>query len=177
MTTVESYHDKLLRTDAKSLAAQYSYMVYPISSTVVDQVKKLLLPGKTVAMFSGSWRLSLDACYIEIKKYQHCELEFHPDTVFVDHQNIQLFDYALSKLQVTNLLILHNDWWTAHLPITDLLEQLDVFTKHVRPHDGQVICTLPLIHVNFNKLTTSVDMLVSMTGGIIVDDSIVFVRK
>lgn len=174
---IEFYFDKLLHKDSDSMAELYTFMVYDIPLSVVDEVKKLLLPGKTVAFFSGSWRLDLDATYLELKMFKDSLIKFHPLTLFVDHNNHQVFDYTMKKLAPTNFLILHNDWWIGHCLLEDLIVKLDSFIKYVRPWGGQIICTLPVIHTNFNKLKMSLEDLTQQTNGKIIDDSLIIVRK
>ena len=189
MTTIESYFDKPVKSDPESMLEYYKFMVYDLPPDVIEHVKNLLLPGKTVVMFSGSWRLDLDATYLEPRMFKNSLLEFHDSTLFVEPNEQKLFDLTLSKLSPTNLLILHNDWWTAHHPIDQLIFNLDQFLKYVRPHQGQIICTLPESHVNFNKLTTTLDDLCQQTNGHMLSsnwsflselpahDSLIIVRK
>lgn len=174
---IESYHDHPLRRDPVSQAKMYASMVYPLSDTIINHVHKVLLPGKNVGLFSGSWRLNLDSTYIEMKKFRHCDLNFHANTIFVDHFNFTIFDYVLHRLRPKNLLILHNDWWTAHQPILELIERVDTYLKYTRKNDGQIIFTLPLVHLNFNKLTTNLDSLLASTNATVVEDSGIWVRR
>lgn len=179
MKTVESYlsFPDLLRQDPATMARRYKAMIYDLPLSVLHHVKQMLLPGSTVCLFSGSWRLYLDATYLELRQFQNCNINYHPNTLFVNHEEPQLFDYVLTKLSPTNLLVLHNDWWTAHNPVEQLIEELDILLKHVQPSQGQVICTLPLIHVNWNKLKMSVDDMANLVDAVVADDSMIFVRR
>lgn len=180
MNTVESYltDSDLLRDDPETLARRYKFMLYdPVPDAVLDHVRKILLPGSTVCMFSGSWRLDLADTYLELRQFKHSQLGFHARTLFVDPHETQLFAMTLNRLAPANLLIIHNDWWTAHDPVDRLIEKLDALCQHVRPQQGQVVCSLPLIHLNFNKLKYSNNDISGRFNGSIVDDSMVLARK
>lgn len=176
MEIVESYHHRALKTDSVTMANRYRFMVYDLSDALVTAVEEMLLPGKTLVLFSGSWRLELWATYVEIKQFAHCGLAFHPNTLFVDHQS-HWFDYLLEKFQPVNLLILHNDWWVGHRPLNQLVEMIDDLYQHVQSQNGQVILTLPLIHVNFNKLTMNTQDLLNATNGTLIDDSLIVCKR
>ena len=180
MKVVESYLNDadLLLDDPITQARRYKFMIYdPIPDIVLDHVKKLLQPGPTVCMFSGSWRLSLPAIYLELRQFKHSQITFHPQTLFVNPDEAKLFELTLNRLCPVNLLILHNDWWTGHLPVDQLSKNLDGLCKHVRAQQGQVICSLPLIHLNFNKLKYSNHDITMQFDGTIVDDSMILVRR
>ena len=180
MKIVESYLNDadLLRNDTVTQARRYKFMIYdPIPDTVLDHVKKLLQSGPTVCMFSGSWRLSLAATYLELRQLKHSQITFHSQTLFVNPDEAKLFELTLNRLCPVNLLILHNDWWTGHLPVDQLIKNLDGLCKHIRAQQGQVICSLPLIHLNFNKLKYSNHDIAMKFDGTIVDDSMILVRR
>ena len=128
-------------------------------------------------MFSGSWRLSLPAIYLELRQFKHSQITFHPQTLFVNPDETKLFELTLNRLRLVNLLILHNDWWTGHLPVDQLIKNLDDLCKHVQDQQGQVVCSLPLIHLNFNKLKYSNHDIAVKFDGTIVDDSMILVRR
>lgn len=180
MNIVESYltDSDLLRKDSLTLTRLYEFMVYdPIPDAVLDHVKKILLPGLTVCVFSGSWRLALADTYLELRLFKHSQLSFHPHTLFVDADETKLFELTLTRLAPRNLLILHNDWWTGHHPMDKLVDNLDRLCKHVRAQEGQVVCSLPLIHLNFNKLKYSNNDIALQFNGTIVHDSMILVRR
>lgn len=180
MTVVDTYlnNENLLRTDPITQARRYKFMIYdPIPDSVLDHVKKLLQPGPTVCMFSGSWRLVLPATYLELRQFKHSQITFHPQTLFVEPNETKLFELTLSRLRPVNLLILHNDWWTAHLPVDQLIKKLTELCPYVRAQQGQVVCTLPLIHLNFNKLKYSNHDIAAQFDGAVVHDSMILVKK
>lgn len=160
-----------LRIDAKSDRCQA--MVYLLDPGVLDHVMSLILPGKTVFLFSGSWRLDIEAQYIELKYWQDCALRWHPNTLFVEPTQKDFYHYVLMKLQTQNIVILHSDYWTAHRPLGDIIKDLDYLNK-ISP---RVICSLPLRHANFNKMTTSVqDLCDRYPGAGLFDDCLVIAR-
>lgn len=148
-------------------------MVYPLDDGLLDHVMSLTIPGKTVFLFSGSWRLNNDAIYIELKHLQDCKLSWHPNTVFAEPNQKKSYLYILKKLQPQNFIILHSDYWTGHRPLVDILSDLDELVK-IAP---RVICSLPLRHANFNKLTTSVQDLCDLhTGVSVLNDNLLIMR-
>jgi hypothetical protein len=180
MNVLESYltNSSLLRDDPDSQTRRFKIMVYdPIPDAVLDHVQKLLLPGPTVCMFSGSWRLQLAATYLELRQFKNSKLAFHPRTLFVNLDETKLFHLTLSCLSPANLLILHNDWWTGHHPVDNLVTKLDNLCQYVQGQQGQVICSLPLVHLNFNKLKYSNNDIALRFDGTIVHDSMILVRK
>jgi hypothetical protein len=146
--------------------------MYDVESDVINHVNNLLTNDKTVVMYSGSWRFDLDAVYLELKMMQDCNLQFHKSTLFVEPMQPKLVNLTLKSIRPKNIAILHSDYWTAHQPVDQLLEKMDSLLQYVQP-GGQVICTVPLIHLNFNRLTRTYQDL----GFDIVGDSVVIVRK
>jgi hypothetical protein len=172
MQLVNSYLTGPLLTDDTSLARRYQYMMYNIPVEVVEFITPLIQTEKTVVLFSGSWRFTFDFIYIELKMMENCGLNFHKSTLFIDHNNHPLFDLTLKSIRPKNIAILHSDFWTAHQPVDQLLSKLDQLINYVQP-GGQVICTVPLKNLNFNRLTTTYSEL----GFNIVNNSAVIVRK
>lgn len=180
MTIITSYvtDASLVRQDPETLAKMYKVQVYdPVPDPVVDRVTHLCRPGKTVVLFSGSWRLNLNATYIEHRRYRDVPIHFHANTLFLDHNQSDLFELTLHKLMPTNINILHNDWWTLHRPVQDLTAWLDGFLPFVKSRQGRIICSLPLIHLNFNRLKYGYDDIAQQISGEIVHDSMIIVRN
>lgn len=180
MKLVNSYlADSVLNNDAHSMATRYRYMSYDINDQIVNAVQNQLVNGPAVFMFSGSWRLNIDATYIELRMFKDCGLPFHQSTLFVEPNELKLFNLVLSKLTPTNLIILHSDYWCQHDSVENLLSRMDQLLTYVQP-GGQVICTLPIRHIHFNRLTMSTDDLLQQTNGTHIsdqDNSIMIVRK
>jgi hypothetical protein len=152
----------LFQDDVIAKTDRYRSMVYSVPMGLIEHVKSLCQPGSTVFMFSGSWNLTLDATYLELKFFQDCDLRWHPKTLFVEPQQQDLFFYTLNKLQPTNLIILHSDYWCGHRPFDDIIEDI----ARLKSFASQVICTMPIKHSNFNKLTTSVADLCRIHEGV-----------
>jgi len=172
VSVIESYIIDPVLNDLVSLTSRYQYMMYDVESDVINHVNNLLTNDKTVVMYSGSWRFDLDAVYLELKMMQDCNLQFHKSTLFVEPMQPKLVNLTLKSIRPKNIAILHSDYWTAHQPVDQLLEKMDSLLQYVQP-GGQVICTVPLIHLNFNRLTRTYQDL----GFDIVGDSVVIVRK
>lgn len=159
--------------DLDSKSDRYQAMVYPLDDGLLDRVMSLTLPGKTVFLFSGSWRLEVDAVYIELKHFQDCRLNWHPRTLFAEPNQKDFYHYMLTKLQPQNFVILHSDYWTGHRPLDRILQDLDDLAS-IAP---RVICSLPQRHANFNKLTLSVQDLCDLYLGVdIFNDSLIITR-
>lgn len=171
MTVIESYIVDPLLNDTVALTNRYQYMMYDITPTIIEYVNNLLLDGKTLIMYSGSWRFDLEATYVELRMMRYCNLNFHKSTLFVEPNEAKLIELTLKSINPVNIVIMHSDYWVAHQPIEQLIKSMDNLLKYAQP-GGQVICTVPLIHLNFNRLTTTYHDL----GFNIVDDSIVIVR-
>lgn len=172
MSVIESYITGPILNDIESLTSRYQYMMYDINPIVVNHVTNMLSTEKTVVMYSGSWRFNLDAVYLELKMTKNCNLQFHKSTLFVEPNNPKLVNLTLKSIAPKNIAVLHSDYWVAHLPVNHLLEKIDSLLKYTQP-GGQVICTVPLIHLNFNRLTSTYQDL----GFDLVEDSAVIVRK
>jgi hypothetical protein len=172
MSVIESYITDPQINDIVTLTSKYQHMMYDIGSDVIEHVNDLLLIGKTVIMYSGSWRFNLDAVYLELKMMQDCNLQFHKSTLFVETMQPKLVNLTLKSIAPKNIAILHSDYWIAHQPVNQLLEKMDSLLKYVQP-GGQVICTVPLKHLNFNRLTRTYQDL----GFDLIGDSAVVVRK
>jgi len=152
---------------------QYQVMVYPLEEGVLEHVMSLTVPGKTVFLFSGGWRLDIDAVFLELRCFRDCEIHWHPKTLFVEPQEKNFYQYVLNKLQPQNFIILHSDYWTGHRPLADVISDLEELRK-IAP---RVIFSLPLERANFNKLTTSVQDLCNRWPGLeIVNNSLVITR-
>jgi hypothetical protein len=178
MNIIESYitNSDLLRTDINHKFSEWG--VYdPLSPAVIDFVKQNLLPGPTTCLYSGGWRLDFEATYLEFKPWKNDQTQFHPNTLFVDHNQTKLFELTLKELAPANLLVLHNDWWTCHHPLEKLVDMLDELGVATGNPDIQVICSLPLRHVNFNKLKYSNDDIAKIYNGHVVNDSLVLIMK
>lgn len=154
--TIESYINGPLLNDPQSMKLRYQSMMYNIPANVVELVESMLQSEKTVVLFSGSWRFKCNATYIELKMMRHCGLDFHPLTLFVDDSSCPLLDLTLRSIKPKNIAVLHSDYWIAHQPLEQLLSNLDQLLQYVQP-GGQIICTVPLRHLNFNRLTTTYD--------------------
>ena len=172
MPVIESYITDPVLNDTVSMTSRYQHMMYDIESDVIKHVNNLLLVDKTVVMYSGSWRFNLDAVYLELKMMQNCNLQFHKSTLFVEPMQPKLVNLTLKSIAPKSIAILHSDYWVAHQPVNQLLEKMDSLLKYVQP-GGQVICTVPLIHLNFNRLTRTYQDL----GFDLIGDSAVIVRK
>jgi len=177
MKVIDSYlTDAVLLDDPATLATRCKVLSYNVDSDVLTVVQNMLLPGQTTFMFSGSWRLEVDATYIELKMFKDSNLNFHKSTLFVDPNNKKLYNLVLNRLSSVNLVILHSDYWVQHQPVEQIINRLDRLLMYVQP-GGQIICTIPFKHIHFNRLTTTYQNILTQTNGYQINDSIVIVRK
>lgn len=159
--------DTLSKTDRQKV------MVYPISPNIINHVMSKTLPGSTAFLFSGSWRLNIDAVYLELRHFRNSDLCWHPRTLFVEPQDPILYHYTLTKLKCNNLIVLHSDYWCGHRPLENIVADLDFLHQF----SDRVICSVPIKHTNFNKLIMSVeDLCQRYPGTSVYDDSIIMVR-
>lgn len=147
-TMINNFSDSLVsKTD------RYRAMVYaPLDDGLLEHVMSSTRPGKTVFLFSGSWNLCMDAMYVELRCFKDCALPWHPNTLFLEPEQKNFYHYVLAKCEAQNFIILHSDYWLAHRPLADIMSDLSDLNQ-IAP---RVICTLPLKHTNFNKMTTSI---------------------
>jgi hypothetical protein len=177
MKIVDSYiTGATLPDDPETLATRCRFLSYNVDPDVLTCVENILLPGQTTFMFSGSWRLNYDATYIELKMFETAQLEFHKSTLFVEPENIKLYNLVLKSLSSVNLIILHSDYWVQHRTVEQILVRLDQLLPYVQ-EGGQIICTVPFNHIHFNRLTTTRENVLTEIGGYQINDSIVIVRK
>ena len=163
----------MLENDVKLMTDRYLAMVYPVTQRLVDHVMWCAGAGPTAFLFSGSWRLALDAKYFELRKFRHSQLEWHANTHFVEPEETKLYHYALQKLACHALVVLHSDYWTLHRPLEDLIEHMD----QLKPHTERVIVSVPVSHANFNKLSLSLEDVCARYPAVhVFDDSLVIVR-
>lgn len=175
MKIIDSYFSDLLTEDTDTLRARYQFMSYALTDNILPAVAQRLRSGVTVFLFSGSWKLEFDAVYIEPKIFQHVGLQFHPRTIFIKPELEKLYQLTLKSLNPTNLIILHSDFWLGHRPIEQVVQGLNDLTDYIAP-GGQVLCTCPVNHLNFNKLKFSTNDIVQVLDAELVDNSI-FITK
>lgn len=170
---VSSIKNSVAHDNPDDNAALYQRMSYPVDQSLLGKIDSMLLDGPTTYLFSGSWRLMSDnATYVELKVYKNSNLPFHHKTIFLEPNEDTLYRYVLKKLNSSNIVILHSDYWVAHLPVETLLNNID----DLRQYANQVICTLPIRHLNFNKLKLTIDDVCKLTGGVMYGNSIIITR-
>lgn len=168
---IDALTDAAAQTPEHEAADRYRGMVYGLPPALLQHVMTLVEPGPVAFLFSGSWRLNIDATYVELKSYRHCGLPWHPNTIFVEPERPDLYQYALRHLQASTLVMLHSDYWTGHRPVWEIFEHMQQLCPPSR-----VICSLPLAHANFNKLTHSVsDLCDQMPALSVFDDSLILI--
>lgn len=154
----------------------YEKTIYPISAELVENVKNRLVPGKTVILFSGSYRLNFDGVYIENSMFKNSDKLHHPGTYFVNLDKPEILNLVLTKSKPSNILVLHSYEFCKYGNIDEILKDLDSLKKYLVA-DGQLILTIPHVRINFNRLTTDLNQLTYSINADLVGDDLIIVRK
>lgn len=148
---------------------QYESNLYDISDTVLQYVTTQLVTGSTLVAFSGGPRLNFLANYIEPKMFSHIDVDWQPNTIFVDPSQCDLLHYVIKKLAPTNLLILHSTIFMQYRPWQEIYKDI----THLKNFTEKIIVTLPLCRFDYNRLKYSATDVADLLGGVIVDDTVV----
>jgi len=182
MKIVESYLDEgSSAISPELLTERYLYTDQRCNSVPLG-IKQFIdkkIRNDSVILFSGSWRFDYDVKYFESKYFKNCQLPFHKNTFFVESNRFfesKILNLALKKIKPTSILIIHSDFFSQHLEVSLLIKKID-FYKQFLSSNGEILFTLPLKYLNFNRLTTSLNTLITNTNGVVVDDCIVITRK
>lgn len=151
---------------------QFQSCLYDLPATVATEVSNKLLPGSTVILFSGGHRLSYNATYIEAKMFSHCDLEWKPNTLFVDPANSKLLMYTIQKIAPANLLILNTSIFIGYRHWQEISKDINNF----KTVSQQVIATLPIERFDFNRLKYSAQDITNLLQGMLIDNTVVVCR-
>ena len=156
-------------TNIKYVKEQCLCNVYPVSDTITDNIKNKLLPGVSVILFSGGYRLDFDGIYIEPKMFKQAELPWQQGTIFIDPDDQHLLEYTLKKLNISNLIIVHSTVFVKY-------RKLDVICQHIAHLKGfakQVVVSIPINRMDFNRLRYSNKDIANNINATLVEDGII----
>jgi hypothetical protein len=92
--------------------------------------------------------------------------------MFVDPSAPDLVCYAIKKIKPNNLLIINSAVFIGYRNWQDIKQDLDNFKQFV----DQIIVTIPLIRLDFNRLKYTNLQIASLLNGVVVDDTVVICR-
>jgi len=159
---------KINIVDPDFIADQYRSGLYDISDDVVFQVKSKLVPGTTVVLTSGSFRFDIDAVYLEPKYLSQCRLNWHQNTIFVNHENHTLLEYTLKKINPANILVLNTAIFIQYRNWTSI----DADIKRLKQFTSQIIVTIPIDRFDFNRLKYTNQSIAEKLNATIVKDTL-----
>lgn len=169
MKIIEKYSDSNFIDNAEVRMQQFQASVYNISTQVIKFVQLKLQPGKTVILFSGSWRFDFDATYLEASFFKNSSMPLNDNTYFVDPNNEE-FDKIIYDIAAANVLILHSALFCNYQSMDTIIDQMKSYQRF-RPR--QILLSVPHQRVHFNKLKYTATDVAQQYQAEIVDDSFV----
>ena len=99
--------------DTQVISKLYEKTLYTISDAVLNTVKQQLKPGKTIVLCSGSYRLDIDATYVENIIFKNSDKPHHKNAMFVDLGRDEIVNLIFKKVKPSNKhiskILLHNE--------------------------------------------------------------------
>ena len=161
-------------TVSSKMTQYYNVSVYPMSTAIINYIKSLLLPGPTVILFSGGWRLDFDAMYLELNSFKTVDIPTIPkNTYFVNPTNTALIHKVLTDVGAQNALFLHSAMFCNYRSVEQLAENVQQYLNSV----PQVILTIPTIRTDFNRLKYSCEDIAQQYSAEYIDDSFIIKRN
>ena len=180
MKIIEKYVDSTFLDHAEVRTQRFQTSVYPISADVIQAVRSKLHPGKTVMLFSGSWRFDFDATYLEARFFKNSTMPLNENTHFVEpigldiRPNVlddeELFDKIMYNTTAANILILHSVLFCNYQSMDTIIDRMKRY-RQFRPK--QIILSVPHGSVHFNRLKYTANDVAQQYQAEIVDDSFV----
>ena len=165
--TPTEYHQHIVDRLCKS-------SVFPISEKVVAKVHQMLQPGPTMVLFSGGWRLNIDATYLEVDGFKSVAVaQTKKKTYFVDINNTKLLLKILNDSRTKNILFLHSGMFCNYKHIAELITSMDQWAIN----DAQVILSVPTIRTDFNRLKYSCADIARQYSAEYIEDSFIIKRN
>ena len=167
MKVIEKYSDGAILNTAEVVTQRFQKSIYDISTGVTESIRSKLLPGKTVVLFSGSWRFNFDAVYLEAKIFDRNTISLHSQTYFVEPNNTKLFDKVMHGIHATNILILHSGFFCNYKSLDVIVEQMSTYQQYC---PKQIVLSIPQERVSFNRLKYSVNDVAQQYQAEVVDN-------
>ena len=153
----------------KFLVEQYNSTLYPLSEKIIDHISSVIDDSSSIVLFSGGSRLNFNAAYIEPQMFSKANINWKPQTLFIDPSQNKLINYTIKKLNKTNLIILNTSLFIKYRSWELILQDIQYYKTLV----DRVIVSLPIERFDFNRLKFSSHAIASMMGGILLDDTII----
>jgi hypothetical protein len=170
MKVIQDYSDSVLLNSPAVITQRFQKSIYPFSTNIEDCVRSKLHKGKTVVLFSGSWRFDFDATYLEVEFFKNNTISLKDNTFFVDPNNIELLDKIMYDQDASNILILHSAFFCNYQTLDTIINQARYYQKFC---SKQVILSIPQYAVNFNRLKHSTNDIAQQYQAEIIDDSFI----
>ena len=154
MKVIKKYADGDMLNTVEVTTQRFQKSIYDISTDVIESVRSKLYPGKTVVLFSGSWRFDFDAIYLEAKIFNNTAISLHSQTYFVEPNYTKLFDKVMYNINATNILILHSGFFCNYKSLDAIVEQMKTYQRFC---PKQIVLSIPQERVSFNRLKYSVN--------------------
>ena len=161
--------------DTQVISKLYEKTLYTISDAVLNTVKQQLKPGKTIVLCSGSYRLDIDATYVENIIFKNSDKPHHKNAMFVDLGRDEIVNLIFKKVKPSNILILHSALFCQYRNVEKITADMNHLKQYVDP-GGQVILTVPHVRINYNRLTTSLDTLAANIPALLIDEDLIIVK-
>jgi hypothetical protein len=101
--------------------------------------------------------------------FSHIDVNWKPNTIFVDSSHSDLLDYTIKKLSPTNLLILNSTFFIRYRPWQDISRDI----KRLKKLTKKITVTLPLCRFDYNRLKYTAMDIADLLEGVLVDDTVV----
>lgn len=148
---------------------QAEKLFFPLNNLLIDHLHSKLNQNNNAILFSGNFRLPYNCLYLEEKMLSHTTLKWRQDTIFVDQSNESLIKYILKKHNCDCIAILHSNTFVGYQNYKNILLKI----KKLKELVNQVIVTLPIHSLDFNRLKYSYYDIANKLEGYIFDDSFV----
>ena len=180
MKIIEKYSDGNFVNSAEVRTQRFQASVYNVSASVVKFVQSKLQPGKTVVLFSGSWRFNFDATYLEASFFKNSTMSLNSNTYFVEpvglgikpntSSDYELFDKIMYDIAAQNILIIHSALFCNDQSMAVIIDRMKFYQQFM---PKQIILSVPHSGVHFNRLKCTANDLAQQCQTKIVDDSFI----
>ena len=180
MKIIEKYSDGNFVDNADVRTQRHLASVYNISATVIKFAQSTLRNGKTVVLFSGSWRFDFDATYLEASFFENSTMSLNNNTYFVEPIGLgirpngpndeELFDKIMYNAAAANVLILHSALFCNYQSMTTIIDRMKSYQRFC---PKQILLSVPHGMVHYNRLKYTANDVAQQYQAEIVDDSFV----
>lgn len=180
MKIIEKYSDCNFVDSAEVRTQRFKSSVYNISAPVIKFVQEKLQPGKTVVLFSGSWRFDFDATYLEASFFKDNTMSLSPNTYFVEpvgldirpntSSDYKIFNEIMYNIAAQNILIIHSALFCNYQSMDVIINRMKMYQQF---GPKQIILSVPTSGVHFNRLKLTANGVAQQYQAEIVDDSFI----